>query len=412
MTTTKRNVKTLLLLFSIGVFTISCSTSNKATKYWKGVNDKIYNNRSEYMNFNVKTERFSDDGTLDLSYFLNHYIKRQFSKEQLDWYVVTLKKSSSGKENAYYWNGDTIIHIDYTNGEVITTTSNDTTQYSWEAGLFFQELMNYWNFIVPYSKTYCGDNWIGFKKKKINNKTYRVLTYPNTMVYADDSVGNSILDEYNVDIYVNDSSKMIEWIEKFLPNPNKTFKYTFSDISYTANDSIVKEIFDLNNNATFTKIMNIDYGSPNRTRLNKESFLTDTVLNYPLINSYGDTTTIGKETGWLLLDFWFFGCKPCIEFFNTINTEEKQYGKSILEQNNVKILSINPFTSNYLALKQQAEKYNFIEHVYCAKDLRLYFNIRGYPSFFLISPDKKIVYDSNDLGDYSEILEIIKQYKR
>ena len=185
-------------------------------------------------------------------------------------------------------------------------------------------------------------------------------------------------------------------------------------------------IFIENNLANIDSIYNLDkpeyskYTKVNDTvyynkRYNKTLSLNDTILNYPFVNINNDTTTILKEKGWLLSDCWYRACPVCFHFFDQIHQEQQQNnGKSILESKGIKILSINPYAADINRLKEDAVKYRCEKYFYGAKHLNYYMNMHRMPQFYLISPDKKIIYSHTGLlstKQYIEILEILKNYE-
>ena len=135
------------------------------------------------------------------------------------------------------------------------------------------------------------------------------------------------------------------------------------------------------------------------------------ILNYPLINIAGDTVTIGQMTGWLLLDFFNYGCKPCVRFHASILEESRADGLCRLEQNGVKVVCILPKTGLSDTFRRYVEKYGLQERAYCAREMGPSVNgLDYYPKYYLISPDKKIVIE--DVNDLPVILNAINEYEK
>ena len=66
------------------------------------------------------------------------------------------------------------------------------------------------------------------------------------------------------------------------------------------------------------------------------------ILNYPITNLKGEVTNLADMKGWILFDFWQFGCSPCFAQFKQFAHERDSLGSTILEQEGVRILSIHP----------------------------------------------------------------------
>lgn len=147
----------------------------------------------------------------------------------------------------------------------------------------------------------------------------------------------------------------------------------------------------------------------NRRTTNKE--MNDKILDFPLINLTGDQTTINQQNGWVLLDFWQFGCPSCFAQFRKFAQENDSLGSTILEQNNVAILSIHPYSDNMEIIGQVGEKYKVTKYLHSAKGMNTQLEINGYPTYYLISPDKRIILKTNNLGDYYKVLQVINNYQ-
>lgn len=135
------------------------------------------------------------------------------------------------------------------------------------------------------------------------------------------------------------------------------------------------------------------------------------ILDYPLLDVYGDTLSIGQMQGWLLIDFFQYGCPPCAKFHKKIQDESKDSGKCALEKHGVRVVCIHPKTGLSDAFKQYVEKFGLQTRAYCARELApLVDNLRYYPQYYLISPDKIIVLEEENNPEV--ILKKINEYER
>ena len=80
---------------------------------------------------------------------------------------------------------------------------------------------------------------------------------------------------------------------------------------------------------------------------------------------------------------------------------------SLLEQEGITIIAANAKSDNLDLIKEVSEKCGCPDILFAGKGImsRLALVDHAFPSYYLISPEKKIVWRSNFLGDYSELLE-------
>ena len=109
----------------------------------------------------------------------------------------------------------------------------------------------------------------------------------------------------------------------------------------------------------------------------------------------------------VLLDFWAVWCKPCIAAFPTLEKLNKDFKDKNFEVVGVAVYSGGPEDVSKF-LKQHELDYKIVVG---DADLALRFGVIGYPSYFLVGPDgkvlKKYVGEAKDL--YSEVKrEILK----
>lgn len=213
-------------------------------------------------------------------------------------------------------------------------------------------------------------------------------------------------------IFINQKSKDIDSI---------VLNRTYSDGRTLMIKEYIESIDDFNyhNFQTQLDFNNPKYQSYSRHDENKIPYskstsdnkeITSEILNYPIISLNNKKTTISEKNGWILLDFWQFGCRTCFEQFKRFAAENDSLGQTILEKEGVKIMSIQPKSDNMEMIAQVGEKYHVTQYLYSAKGLKGQIEVISYPTYYLISPDKKIAHITHYLGDYSEILQIIKQY--
>ena len=140
--------------------------------------------------------------------------------------------------------------------------------------------------------------------------------------------------------------------------------------------------------------------------------LTDDILEHPFVNVNGDTTTLGQQEGWVLIETWYDACRPCKQWMVDYEKEKSENGTTSLEQAGIKVLCVNPYVSYIDHLRKTADKYGIRRIVYAGKGLNEKFGFRYYPSYYLVSPDKHIVFTSETyVEDNSIFIEKMKEYE-
>lgn len=218
---------------------------------------------------------------------------------------------------------------------------------------------------------------------------------------------------YKKSIYINKTSGNIDSL---------IYQRTFSDGREYINKEYITDItnFDFNTLSSQLNFDNPKYSDYSRhnadnppfsTKASNNKEINSTILNYPIINLQGQVTKLADMKGWVLLDFWQFGCRSCFAQFKQFAHERDSIGNTILEKEGVQILSIHPYSDNMEMISQIGEKYHVSKYLNSAKGLNGQLEMYSYPTYYLISPDKKVALKTNHLGDYSEILTIIKNNK-
>lgn len=136
------------------------------------------------------------------------------------------------------------------------------------------------------------------------------------------------------------------------------------------------------------------------------------LLDAPIVSLNHDTVTLNEVEGWVLVELWSFGCRPCAKFHKRIQEELAESGARSLEAMRVSVMCINPYATLTDALVEYAARFDIGDITYSGKSLNALINIDAVPLYILISPQKEIVYRGNDLGeDYSVVVEKMKQWE-
>ncbi|MDR1006187.1 MAG: hypothetical protein LBL74_04915 [Bacteroidales bacterium] len=403
-------MKKVILLTLVSLSLLSCSNSHKATKYLEQVVSKI--DKKEQISFSV------DEIMPLLSQKYVYYANRKDSVWGFN--QVDFSKTIFYPDSIKYIS----LSMDKLSLIIKKENMNAEDSFAFYNTLYFS-FFGQAEYVNLYLFPKSGLNQIKYYKNlKINNdkedSKYKIISFENRTLSSYDKEGNLYPIPYMVKLYVNDSSKIIEKIEskriecKYPEDTINNVTYYISDISFDDKKGLIDSVFDFNNKeytnfnrlyqTFFDESDEIDTTAPIH-KLDSFMVMTNEMLNAPIINLNGDTTTIGEEKGWILVDFWFIGCKPCLETFVKMKDERQKYGQTLLEKEGIKIMMINPYSENINHITRFCAQYSMDKDIYLSKAIEKYFDLYSLPQYFLISPDKKI-YRIKELNDYSEILKI------
>ena len=165
---------------------------------------------------------------------------------------------------------------------------------------------------------------------------------------------------------------------------------------------------------TFYLFYNYDKRNPSFTFINSDStrFMKFNNKNYYLVDyknkELAHIRRIGKEgkdTYWIMKNTTEAVLRE-IPYYHQLLGYYR-----IFENKNIDIFAINYSIDNMELLHKNAYKTDTKDIIYSAKGLNVYINIPYLGYYYLISPDKKVVFKDYKLGDYSELLKTKKIMK-
>ena len=253
----------------------------------------------------------------------------------------------------------------------------------------------------------------------LNGDPYKVLTHisNHTHSYNDSTRKYDIPFYHEVNYYYNTLTRVVDYICA-LPmdvENNRAWKEEYwLDYNFDVRDSIYNDIFNIEDEKYSHYSFHDDSNPPYSKTIyhTGTAEISDTLLQYPLVDMHGDSTTLADLEGWLLLDFWSFGCKSCYQWLQNIDKERKTPKGFPLDAAGIQVISINPLSDNIEKINELAQRFNLEENTYSAKGICALLEMRIQPKYYLLSPDKQIVYSANHLGDYSELLEAKHRYEQ
>lgn len=282
-------------------------------------------------------------------------------------------------------------------------------------------------YIVPMSSKINGYQYTTppikyYKDTVLDNIPYKKYTGFTPEVYTKAVSETGEKYEYEsydrIDNYINDENFLLDsvyWITYYTnsyDNSKDEKKIKIGNYNFDNRQNYIDSIFNINN-PEYAKFSRHNQDNiPMSRRLSKNEIINDSILNFPLVSLDYDTTYLNEKSSWMLLNLWVHNCAPCIENLQKYKREIDSLGYRILENNGIEILAINYQTDNMKLINNMADKTNSTDIMYSAKGLGNSIRIPSLGYYYLISPDKKVVFKDYKLGDYSELLKAKEEYEK
>lgn len=210
--------------------------------------------------------------------------------------------------------------------------------------------------------------------------------------------------EESLRLYVNAVTNVMDSAYQEVRNYLSKDYCTFYDFSYENRQDYIDSVFNYDNKE-YEKYSRYNVVNPEPYH-SLDTVVTDKLLDFPIVNLRNDTTTLREQNGWVLLNFWKYK-DSLIEQLERYAHEKDSLDYRILENEDVRIMAVEPSSNNMEYIERVADKYDCEDIIYSAKGIYNAINTLDY-KYYLISPDKKIVYKANILRDYEEIIDKIK----
>ena len=205
-------------------------------------------------------------------------------------------------------------------------------------------------------------------------------------------------------VYVNAATNVMDSAYQEERNYLSKDYYTFYDFSYENRQNYIDSVFNYDNKE-YEKYSRYDIANPEPYH-SFDTIVTDKLLDFPLVDLNNDTTTLREQNSWVLLYFWRYEDSH-IEQLEKYVQEKDSLGYRILENEDVRIMAIEPSSNNMEYIERVADKYDCEDIIYSAKEIYNAIDVL-YHKYYLISPDKKVVYKNWNIEDYEEIIDKLK----
>jgi peroxiredoxin len=126
--------------------------------------------------------------------------------------------------------------------------------------------------------------------------------------------------------------------------------------------------------------------------------------NFKLISSNGDSVNLSDYKGeFVLLDFWYVGCKPCIKAYWDIDSLKQELGNKRFV-----VLGMNAINRSN-KINRFKDKYNYKDEVAICRKTSIIddYKISAYPTIYIVNKEGKIVFAS--AGYYSDLKKKIRE---
>lgn len=230
------------------------------------------------------------------------------------------------------------------------------------------------------------------EEREIDGELYNVYKFDNN--------------ERRVRFYVNAATNIMDSAYTEIYQYSSKVYYTFYDFSFENRQSYIDSIFNFDNKE-YEKFSKYDIVN-SEPYYSFDTIVTDKLLDFPLVDLNNDTTTLREQEGWVLLNFCTITSDYSMRQLDRYAKEKDSLGYRILEKEGIKIMAIEHKSNNMEYIEKYAKRHHSEDITYSAKGIFNAIDVNWWECYYLISPDKKAVYRTEKLGDYSEIINKLK----
>lgn len=408
-------MKSFLLIFISCASLVSCSNFNNTVKnqikYAKYAKMSVADN--EFMSTTIERYSHSNDTEISIEKF---YLIYDFNKKNPSFTYI-----NSDSTRYMRFDNKKYCLVDHNNREIASIKKSKEEGAYWIMKNTIESIFRG----MPYYFQLLGKNFL-FSNILIHNNIIDTTiedidpivftsTTPISYIYNRETKEYDIPLQYNIITYINSRTYHIDSIVSENITDNVFMEKTTlinSEISFENKQTFIDSIFDFNDTKYSCYSYHDENNLPYSMRASSNRNINDSILNFPIVSLNKDTTYLKDKTSWTLLNLWNLNCPPCIENLNNYKQEKDSIGYRILENEGIEIMAVNYDSDNMGLLKNIADKTASTDIIYSAKGLGGYISIPYLGYYYLISPDKKIVYKNLDLGDYSELLKAKEEYEK
>ena len=405
-----------LCIFLLAIILVSCGQVKRELNYVKDAKEVLGN--AEWLNYNVSVTAVLSDGGKST----NSFSVVSFLGKEDPYYAIIEKdilRSVMIKENeAFYIDGRT--------RELSHFSANKDDGSQWFDQISYESIteLEYLSFF-----TICFPNQLNGTRllpliQQVSDTVIQAIPYrkyvaihPKRQAWNEETNEFDITIQYASHIWLNLQTNQFDSVSVFRATNNNwkiNCHYYIDGLNHDNKSDYIDSIFNFDN-PIYTGYSRHTETFPPYSRIGvRNEGINDSLLSFPFIGLQHDTTTINNTKGWVLLDLWQFGCPPCYQGIKDLQHEKDSLGFSILEQEGITIIAANAKSDNLDLIQEVSEKCGCPDVLYAGKGTMSILALvnHAFPSYYLISPEKEIVWRSNYLGDYSELLEAKANYEK
>lgn len=311
---------------------------------------------------------------------------------------------------------DSILVIDKTHANI----SYGPKEYDWKGLNGFRQLYDkHSHDIGIYSPFYHNPGSAKYRgeiKEIKDSANFTILTTQLLTGYRfnDDTQEYDIPVIKTIKIYCDNNSGWIPEVDIKTPEDIE-YKYYFTNINVSSNAHLYDSDFNLSNieYKTYSYYDLTKTFAPSEiagTERPRDTILTNEILSFPLSGADGDTVYLRDEAGWILIEFWTYGCKPCAKFLQTIQDEKNSLGYRRLENEGINIYCINTYGGVTEHMIQYAKTFDAEDIVYSSRQM-IALDYTFTPTYYLFAPNRDLVYRGYDKDIINTLLKAKRNYK-
>jgi hypothetical protein len=409
-------------LACIIALTVGCVSCTNAQKRDFQSRAKDLASAHEWVSFELVTEMQKDDSTLWISH--ENVVLHYDGKNPV---IFSEWMGEDGGSRSEWMDKDKFIKVDHASQEIARYDNKKVfwdDYHSYGTTEFIPHIFHYLSYYLFPMRKQMGNGMMVFLVKEVKsqesvvvkgNSYTRFHGTSSTASAYDPKTGKRVPVYNEVDWFVNDATGILDSVFSVqypLDFENRKEYISLRNIDFSDKRNYIETVFDLDS-PRYDKYSRHNSDNPPLSKAySSNKSMTDDLLNYPLRKLDGSETTIAQTNGWLLLNFWSINCQPCVAHLKEMGQEKDSLGNYYLETQGVKVLAINHRSNNVELIRSIAEKTNTFEIVYYANGMGGVIDIPMLGYYYLVSPDKQIVYETYNLGDYSELLEGKANYEK
>jgi peroxiredoxin len=173
--------------------------------------------------------------------------------------------------------------------------------------------------------------------------------------------------------------------------------YDFNNSTYNSEDLYDYRNYSQGYNTTIYSLSYLE-------RMKEQQKIVNTsasAFELPVVNGDKTLKLEDYKGKWVLLDFWFISCKPCMELMPKIEELHKKYKSKGLEVLGINVDKNDERLQNFI--KEKKIPYPTLSSV--DKEVSKLYKVFGYPTLVLINPQQEIVIISNKFIEIEEYLK-------